>query len=61
MKYLDQYMEAFKRNDVEACLRIEERHGLDGYPPDLVTVGLRAVDEGRDAQEAVDNWIAERG
>jgi hypothetical protein len=45
-------------NHVQA-LAIERRHGLDGYPPDLVSVGLKAAAEGRDALEAVEAHIEE--
>lgn len=40
------------------CYRIEQKYGLDGYPPELVCVGLRAAAEGRDAHEAVEAYIA---
>jgi hypothetical protein len=39
------------------CGRIEQAHGLYGYPPEIVSVGLAAVDEGRDASQAIDDYI----
>ena len=39
------------------CLRIEQKYGLDGYPPELVSVGLRAAAEGKDPHEAVESYI----
>ena len=41
----------------ETCYRIEQKYGLDGYPPELVSVGLRAAAEGRDPHEAVEAYI----
>lgn len=40
-------------------LRIEDKHGLMGYPPELVTVGLQAAEKGLNALEAVADYIRE--
>jgi len=39
------------------CIAIEKRYDLFGYPPDLVSIGLNAVTEGRDALEAVEAYL----
>ena len=44
---------------IDICARIEQRHDLYGYPPELVTVGLKAVAEGKDAHEAIDAYMKE--
>jgi hypothetical protein len=41
----------------KTCAAIERVHGLYGYPPELVSVGLKAFDEGRDAEQAVEDYI----
>ncbi|MNL77577.1 hypothetical protein D3C87_2037940 [compost metagenome] len=38
--------------------RIEQEHGLYGYPPEIVSVGLHAAAEGRDVAAAVDAHLA---
>jgi hypothetical protein len=53
------YMAAMLSGNHVQALAIERRHGLDGYPPDLVSVGLKAAAEGRDALEAVEAHIEE--
>ena len=40
-----------------ACLRIEEKYGLFGYPPEIVSVGLKAAAEGMDVDEAVADYL----
>ena len=51
------YMAAMLSNNTRAALEIERRHGLDGYPPELVSVGLKAAAEGKDALQAVDAYL----
>ena len=36
------YSEALMKNDVDACLEIERRYHLDGYPPGVVIMALQA-------------------
>ncbi len=43
------------RND--ECYRIECRYQLDGYPPELVSIGLNAAAEGGDAHEAIEAYF----
>ena len=46
--------------DIE-CGRIEQEHGLYGYPPEIVSIGLNAVDEGRDPHAAIDAYVSGGG
>jgi hypothetical protein len=43
----------------EACIRIEERYGLFGYPPEIVSVGLKAAAEGVDVDDAVADHLGQ--
>lgn len=54
------YSKAMIRNDLHTCVEIEQRYGLYGYPPELVSVGLNAACEGKDPQQAVDDYIEAR-
>lgn len=57
MKNIDRYTRAMVAGQLEVCVAIEQKHGLYGYPPDIVCVGLRAADEGRSVDDAVDAYI----
>lgn len=39
------------------CARIEQDHDLYGYPPEIVSVGLKAFDEGKCVQDAVAEYL----
>jgi hypothetical protein len=51
------YFEAMRKGQEHVCVRIEQDTGLWGYPPELVSVGLHAIDEGRDAFLAVQDYF----
>jgi hypothetical protein len=51
---LEEYWAAMKIGDIPAALEIERRYGLDGYPPSIVTVGMKALAEGRNMGKAID-------
>jgi hypothetical protein len=51
------YFEAMRKGQERVCARIEQDAGLWGYPPELVSVGLYAIDEGRDGPLAVLDYI----
>lgn len=54
MSLLTSYYAAMRRRDgLDECMRIEQDAGLFGYPPELVSVGLKAIDDGRDPDEAI--------
>lgn len=51
------YAKAIRQGNFDACVAIEQRHGLYGYPPDLVSIGLSAIANGKDAHEAIEQHI----
>ena len=54
MSLLQQYHKAMRSLDgMDRCIRIEQEAGLFGYPPELVSVGLKAIDEGKDADAEI--------
>ncbi|MBD1554669.1 hypothetical protein [Pseudomonas typographi] len=57
MSELKRYSEAMVRGDLATCIAIEQKHELYGYPPEIVSVGLEAHDEGRDVLLAVDRYL----
>lgn len=57
MSHAQRYMQAMIAGRDHVCIAIEQEHGLFGYPPELVSVGLRAIDEGKDADDAIDAYI----
>lgn len=54
-----QYLKAMIAGNIDRCIRIEQDSGLYGYPPELVSVGLKAIDEGHDGALAVLDYIAD--
>ena len=52
------YVRAMIDSDLETLIRIEKKHGLFGYSPEIVTVGLKAIADGKDADEAIDAYLA---
>ena len=52
------YMRAMIAGADRTCSAIERVHGLYGYPPEIVSVGLKAFDEGRDVGAAVEAYLA---
>ena len=60
LPWVQRYTQAMCRGDLDACIRIEQRFDLYGYPPQIVGVGLQAVDEGRDHLAVVDSYLAEQ-
>ncbi|WP_372382165.1 hypothetical protein ACCQ12_15425 [Xanthomonas sp. NCPPB 1068] len=60
MSELSRYTKAMISGDIDACMRIEQLHDLHGYPPEMVTVGLRAADNGEDPVIAVETYIEDQ-
>jgi len=58
--HLQHYVAALRINDLDTLCAIELEHGLSGYPPEVVGVGLAAVDRGGDAQAAVEDYISRK-
>ena len=51
------YAKALAAGRHQQALQIEQRYELDGYPPEIVSVGLRAAVDGRDHQAAVEDYL----
>lgn len=54
---LERYFDAMRDGNIDACARIEQKHDLYGYPPELVSVGLKAVQDGKDKDLAVAEYM----
>ena len=59
MTLIERYTKAMIAGNDVACLSIEREYGLDGYPPELVSVGLNAIDQGLDALTAIEDYMAQ--
>lgn len=46
------YFKAMMANHTGTCFQIEQKYGLDGYPPEVVSVGLAAACLGENAADA---------
>jgi hypothetical protein len=55
---LQRYYDAMKSGYSEECYRIEKKYHLDGYPPELVTVGLLAIQHNLCPDVAIEDYIA---
>ena len=53
----ERYAAAMISGHVDTCIAIEKRNDLYGYPPQLVSIGLRAIEEGSDPHEAIEAFI----
>lgn len=51
------YVRAMIDGDLTTLVLIERKHDLFGYPPEIVTIGLRAIADGKDAHEVIDAYI----
>lgn len=51
------YANAMMANDLTTLVAIEQKHGLYGYAPEVVSVGLAAFDRGEDVATAVDRYL----
>ncbi|MCI2809339.1 hypothetical protein [Eoetvoesiella caeni] len=54
---LEIYSKAMISGNFQACVAIEQRHDLYGYPPEVVSVGLKAIAEGQDMDLAITNYL----
>jgi hypothetical protein len=55
---LGKYTNAMKRGDIDTCIAIEQRYSLFGYSPELVSVGLNALDSDIDPDFAIADYLA---
>lgn len=57
MSEAERYFKAMVAGQDYICSRIEQNHDLYGYPPQVVSVGLKAFDEGRNVQDTVAEYL----
>ena len=58
MKLSDQYFQYMISGNGEAAYHMERQYGLDGYPPEIVSVALTAMDKGEDVDDAIEQYTA---
>lgn len=46
MSALSRYIAAMRAGQLSIAYRIEQEYGLDGYPPQIVSAALSAIDRG---------------
>lgn len=51
------YFKAMIAGQTNICSRIEQDNDLYGYPPEIVSVGLKAFDNGKNVQDAVAEYL----
>lgn len=61
MSDISEYAAALRRGHTSVCIRIEQAHDLFGYPPEIVSVGLHAIADGRDAEDAIADYMEHGG
>lgn len=49
----EQYAKHMISGNTNACIAMEEKYGLHGYPPELVSVGLAAIEAGHAPEDAI--------
>jgi len=52
----EDYIKYLTAGRTEKCIQIEDRYDLFGYPPELVSIGLTAIVEGKDAHTEIENY-----
>ena len=56
MGLVQEYLKAMVDCDSSRAYAIECDFGLNGYPPELVSVGLAAIDVGEDPFDAINEY-----
>lgn len=54
MSLQTEYARLLIAGNTYAAYAMERQYALDGLPPELVSVGLKAIDEGRDPMPAIE-------
>lgn len=60
MKLSTQYAAAMIAGNCGLCLEIERRHGLDGFTPEQVSIGLKALEDGLDPYRVIAEQMGQR-
>ena len=58
MAELERYTKAMIQGRHDICAGIEQRYDLFGYPPEVVCIGLKAIDEGKSCDAAIGAYLA---
>lgn len=56
MKLADQYFQYMIKGNSDAAYCMECQYGLDGYPPEMVSVIFNAMDKGEDTDDAIERY-----
>lgn len=54
---LKKYGKMMQNGNSQGALLIEQRYGLDGYPPSIVSTALNALAEGKNMGKAIDQAL----
>lgn len=57
MSILEKYHKAMRTNYIDMCIAIEQKYGLYGYPPNVVSIALAAIDKGEDPDDALEAYF----
>ena len=55
---LARYTKAMIAGNIGVCIAIEQRHNLYGYPPEIVGMGLKAIEDGRDPDAVIGAYVS---
>jgi hypothetical protein len=59
MKLSDQYFQYMITGNTDAAYHMERQYGLDGYPPEMVSVIFNAMDKGENTDDAIERYTTE--
>lgn len=57
MSILEKYNKAIRTNYIDMCIAIEQQYDLYGYPPDIVSIALAAIDKGENPDDALEAYF----
>lgn len=57
MTNLERYIKAMITANLDVCAAIEQKYDLYGYPPEIVTAALKAIDDGEDHYAVIDSYL----
>ena len=60
-KIQEVYVKAMLSDRFSECIEIEQRFDLYGYSPEIVCIGLNAIDDGEDPDEAIREYLNQVG
>lgn len=56
MKLSDKYFQYMITGNSDSAYNMECQYGLDGYPPEIVSVAFNAMDKGEDVDAAIERF-----